>query len=74
MQNQLISMMMNQLKMKQPQMFQLVEQARKNQSNPMEMFRDVTKNYSPEQMENLINRAKQFGVPEEVLQNIQNQK
>ena len=74
MQNQLISMMMNQLKMKQPQMFQLVEQARKNQSNAMEMFRDVTKNYSPEQMENLINRAKQFGVPEEVLQNIQNQK
>lgn len=55
-------------------MFQLVEQARKNQSNPMEMFRDVTKNYSSEQMNSLINRAKQFGVPEEVLQNIQNKK
>ena len=74
MQNQLITMMMNQLKMKQPQMFQLIEQARKNQSNPMEMFKDVTKNYTPEQMDNLINRARQFGIPEEVLQQIQNKK
>lgn len=55
-------------------MFQLVEQARKNQSNPMEMFRDVTKNYTPEQMDSLINRARQFGIPEEVLQKVQNQK
>lgn len=74
MKNQLITMMMNQLKMKQPQMFQLVEQARKNQSNPMEMFKDVTKNYTPEQMDNLINRARQFGIPEEVLQQVQSQK
>jgi hypothetical protein len=74
MQNQLITMMMNQLKMKQPQMFQLIEQARKNQSNPMEMFRDVTKNYTPEQMDSLINRARQFGIPEDVLQQIQNKK
>ena len=55
-------------------MFQLVEQARKNQSNPMEMFRNVTKNYTPEQMDNLINRARQFGIPEEVLQKVQSQK
>lgn len=55
-------------------MFRLVEQARKNQSDPMEMLRDVTKNYSPEQMESLINRARQFGIPEEVLQKVQGQK
>ena len=52
-------------------MFQLVEQARKNQNNPMEMFKNATKNYSPEQMENLINRAKQFGVPTEAIKQVQ---
>lgn len=71
MQNQLIAMMMNQLKMKQPQMFQLVEQARKNNNNPMELLKQVTQNYTPEQINGLFERAKQFGVPDKVLQEAQ---
>lgn len=48
-------------------MFQMVEQAQKNKSNPMDMLKQVTKDYSPEQLNGLFERAKQFGVPEETL-------
>ena len=58
--------------MKNPQLFQVVEQAQKNNSDPIDLFKQVTNNYTPEQMTNLFNRAKQFGVPDEVLQKLQN--
>ena len=57
--------------MKQPQMFQLLEQARKNNNNPMELLKQVTQNYTPEQINVLFERAKQFGVPDKVLQEAQ---
>ena len=52
-------------------MFQMVEQARKNNSNPMDMFKQLTSNYQPEQMTALFNRAKQLGVPDEYIKQIQ---
>ena len=67
MQNQLIMMMMNQIKMKNPQMFQMLEQAQKNQKNPKKLFKEVTKNYKPEQMENIFNRARQFGIGDDII-------
>jgi len=48
-------------------MFQLIDQARKNQSNPQEILNEITKNYKPEQMQSLINAAKNFGFTEEQL-------
>lgn len=57
--------------MRNPQAFQLVEQARANQSNPQEIFKEITKNYKPEQMTALFNKAKQFGVPDEYIKQIQ---
>ena len=60
MQNPLIQMMMNQL------------QARSNGGNPMELFKKVTNGYSSEQMNNLFTKAKQFGVPEDVIEQLQN--
>lgn len=53
-------------------MFRVVEQARNNNSNPIDLFKQVTSGYSPEQMNNLFNRAKQIGVPDDVLQQLQN--
>lgn len=50
-------------------MFQVIEQAQKNQNDPMKMFKEVTKNYSPEQMENLFKNAKQFGISNEIIEN-----
>jgi hypothetical protein len=32
------------------------------------MLKEVTKNYSPEQFNNLFERAKQFGVSDEILE------
>ena len=67
MQNQIMSMLMNQLKARNPQMFNLLNQAQKNKSNPQELFKEVTKGYKPEQMEKIFNQAKQFGVSDDVI-------
>ena len=74
MQNQLIQMMMGQLKNKNPQMFALINQANQNNANPMDLFKQITSNYTPEQMQSLFARAEQFGIPKEVLEKIQNDK
>lgn len=57
--------------MKNPQVFNQVEQLRKNNSNPMEMLKQVTGNYDNKQMEGLWQKAKQFGVPDETIQQVQ---
>ena len=54
--------------MRNPQMFQMLEQARRSNNNPVDMLKEVTKNYSPEQFNNLFERAKQFGVSDEILE------
>lgn len=55
------------MKMKNPQMFQMVEQARRSNGNPIELFKQVTNGYSPERLDGIFNRAKQMGVPEEYI-------
>jgi len=52
-------------------MYQVLEQAQKNQSNPIDMLKEVTKNYTPEQMNGLFERAKQFGVSDDILKKAQ---
>ena len=60
------------MKMNNPQLFQLVEQARKNNGDPVQMFRQITSKYKPEQLDVLFNRAKQMGVPEEYINQVKN--
>ena len=48
-------------------MFQFLEQAQKNKSNPEEIFKEITKNYKPEQMEQIFNKAKQFGIGDDII-------
>lgn len=67
MQNQMMNLLMNQLRARNPQMFNMIDQARKNNNNPEELFKEVTKNYKPEQMEQIFNKAKQFGIGDEVI-------
>ena len=69
MQGQLINMLMSQLKSRNPQMFQMLEQARKNQGNPQEMLNSVIGKYSPEQMKNFRQFANNFGISNEQLDN-----
>ena len=48
-------------------MFQFLEQAQKNQSNPQEIFKEVTKDYKPEQMDMIFNKARQFGIGDDII-------
>ena len=51
-------------------MFQMLEQARKNNNNPMELLKQVIKGYSPEQIDGLFEKSKQFGISDEVINQI----
>lgn len=48
-------------------MFQFIEEAQKNQSNPEEIFREITKDYKPEQIEKIFNQARLFGISDDVI-------
>ena len=48
-------------------MFQFLEQAQKNKSNPQEIFKEVTKDYKPEQMDMIFDKARQFGIGDDVI-------
>lgn len=51
-------------------MFQLVEQARANQNNPMELFKQVTSKYTPEQLNNFYNQAEQMGFSKDLINQV----
>lgn len=51
-------------------MFQMVEQARQNQNNPVEMFKQVTRNYTPQQMDNFFSQAKNMGFSDDLINQI----
>ena len=65
--------LISQLRQRQPQMFQFLEQARQNQSSPMDLLKQVTGNYTPQQLQNFYITAQRMGFPDEVLTEIQNQ-
>lgn len=67
MQQQMMMMLMNQLKAKNPQMFQMVEQARQNQSNPIDLFKQITNKNTPEQMNAFYKKVEQMGFSPEVI-------
>jgi hypothetical protein len=52
--------------------FQFLEQARANQSNPQEIFKEITKDYKPEQMNALFDKARQFGIGDDVIDKLKN--
>ena len=68
--NQLVQMLMNQLKAKNPQVFQTINQARANQDSPLEFFKKATSNYNPEQLNNIFARAEQLGIPAQYIEQV----
>ena len=54
-------------------MFQMLEQANQNQSNPLDLLKQVIGDYTPEQTQNFYATAQKMGFPNEVLSEIQNQ-
>lgn len=76
MQNQVVQMMtnylQNQLKIKSPQVLQNFEAMKQNNSNPMEILNQITGGFSKEQMQGFMTFAKNFGIPNDMLSQIQN--
>lgn len=72
MQNPIIEMLMNQLRMQNPQIYQQVSQMRNNNMNPQDLIQQVIGQATPQQVQDVFIRAKQLGVPESILAQIQN--
>ena len=52
----------------------MINQAIQNNGNPEMMLNQVMNNISPEQKQSLLNQAKNYGVPDNILSKIQNMK
>ena len=72
MQNQMLNMMMGILQNRNPQMFQAINIARNNGTKPQDMIKQMMGNVNPQQMQNVIQQAKQMGCPDNILNQIQN--
>lgn len=57
-----------------PKGFQQVKKAMQNNQDPTSMLQQVMGNYTPEQKQALLLKAKQYGCPENILSQIQNMK
>lgn len=74
MNNPIITMLMNQLQGKNPHGYQMINNMMTNGGNPEAFLKQIVSKASPEQMESLLKQAKNFGVPDNVLSQIQNMK
>lgn len=63
----LMNQLQNQLKAKNPQMFQQFQNLVKNQNDPKKIINDMTKGYTPEQIKNFMSFANGFGISNEQL-------
>lgn len=58
--NPMLSMMMNMLQGRNPQAFNMINQAMSNGTNPQEMLKQIMGGKSPEQMQQVLAQAKQM--------------
>ena len=68
----LLTLLQNQYKSKFPGVFDNFEQLRRGNVDPMGVLGQLTSKFSPEQMQGFMRTAKSFGVPDEVLNQLQN--
>lgn len=57
--------------MRNPQKFNQIEQLRKNNGNPIELLKQITNGYDDKQLNELWQKAKQFGIPDKTIQQAQ---
>ena len=65
----LMNQLQNQVKMKNPQTFQKLQELVKNTNDPKGLLQSLTNNYTPEQKEQFIKFVNGYGVTEEQLKN-----
>ena len=63
---------MEQLQTKNPQAFQMINQAKNSGANPQQLIKQLVGNVNPQQMQQVLNQAKQMGVPDVILSQVQN--
>lgn len=63
---------MGQLQAKNPQMFQMINQARNSGKNPQDLLKQMMGNASPEQKQQVLSQAHNMGIPDNILAQIQN--
>lgn len=74
MNNPMLNMAMNMLQNKNPQAFNVINQAMGSGSNPQDMLKQIMGGKSSEQVQQILNQAKSMGCPDNVLTQIQNLK
>lgn len=73
MMNMKVNNVLNQLRQKQPQQYQVLQQMIQSNGNPMNLLKQVVGGYTPEQLQNFYTTAQRMGVPNDILSQIQNQ-
>ena len=56
----IIQTMMNQMKVRMPRNFQVVQNLMQNKNNPQDLVNQIMSNISPEQKQNLLSQCKQY--------------
>lgn len=60
--------------MQNPQMYQQLSQLQRSNANPQDLLKQAIEKATPQQMQNVLMQAKQLGVPDTILAQIQNMK
>jgi hypothetical protein len=63
---------MQQLQARNPQSYQMINNAMQSGGNPQAMLQQMLSNATPDQRQQLFGQAKNIGVPEDILKQLQN--
>ena len=63
----MMNMLQNQVKAKNPQLFQQFQNLKQNQNNPQEVLNNMISKYTPEQMQQFRQFANGFGITNDQL-------
>lgn len=72
--NPIMSVLMQRLQTVNPQGYQFANQLMQNNGNPEGALKQMLEKLSPEQKQNILNQARSYGAPNDVLSKIQNMK
>lgn len=70
--NAIIQSLMTNLMSKNPQGYQLINQLMTNGGNPEAILKQIFSNATPEQRQQVLNQAKSYGCPSNILSKMQN--
>ena len=74
MQQTIFNLMMSNLEARDPRLAGQIRTMMNNGTDPKSVVRQMIGNQSPEQISNMMSMAKQYGVPDEILSQLQNNK